>query len=268
MAGIVRQIVREDRQHARSGLDQDDARRARIDAAEIHGQRLARDLGDGARHLDAGRAAADDDEGQEAALLGLIGRKLGLLEREQNAAPDARRVFDALEAGRELRPLVVAEIGVRRAGRDDQIVIRQVDRLRAQELGGLIDAGHVGHQHGRIGLAAQDVADRPGDVGRRERRGRDLIEQRLEAMVVLPVDDDHVDRRAPQRLGGFQAAEAGPDDDDRRLFWSCTGGSPPPQRFRLRNVPGDMGPRTGADGTGLPSGLPFYARPFSNPRDI
>ena len=40
---------------------------ARIDAAEIGGQRLPRDLGDGAGHFDAGGAAADDDEGEQAA---------------------------------------------------------------------------------------------------------------------------------------------------------------------------------------------------------
>ena len=41
---------------------------------------------------------------------------------------------------------------------------------------------------GRARSWQKNVADRPGDVGRRERRGRDLVEQRLEAMMVLPVD--------------------------------------------------------------------------------
>jgi hypothetical protein len=33
-------------------------------------------------------------------------------------------------------------------------------------------------------------------VGRRERRGRDLVEQRLEAMMVLPIDHGDFNRRA------------------------------------------------------------------------
>ena len=41
-----------------------------------------------------------------------IGLALGRLEGEQDAAPDLQRVLDGLEAGRELRPLVVAEVGV------------------------------------------------------------------------------------------------------------------------------------------------------------
>jgi hypothetical protein len=45
-------------------------------------------------------------------------------------------------------------------------------------------------------------------------RGRDLIEQRLEAVMVEPVDDGHVDRRARERLGGFEPAESRAYDDD------------------------------------------------------
>ena len=38
------------------------------------GQRLPRDLGDGAGHLDAGGAAADEHEGQQALALGRVRR--------------------------------------------------------------------------------------------------------------------------------------------------------------------------------------------------
>ena len=47
-------------QQPRSRLDQDDARRARIDRAEVGGQRALGELGDGAGHLHAGGPAADD----------------------------------------------------------------------------------------------------------------------------------------------------------------------------------------------------------------
>ena len=39
--------------------------------------------------------------------------------------------------------------------------------------------------------------------------GRHLIEQRLEQMIIVPVDQGDVERRAGQRLGGGEAAEAG-----------------------------------------------------------
>ena len=50
------------------------------------------------------------------------------------------------------------------------------------------------------------------------RRSRDLVEQRLETMMVLPVDHGDLDRRAVQRFRGFDAAETRTDDDDLRPF--------------------------------------------------
>ena len=118
----LRQRGLERREQARRRLDQDDARAARIDGAEVLGERAVRQLRDGAGHLDAGRAAADDDEIQQPRALGGIGLGLGLLEGEQDAAAHVGRVVDGLEAGRGRGPVVMAEIGVLRAGREDQVV--------------------------------------------------------------------------------------------------------------------------------------------------
>ena len=49
---------------------------------------------------------------------------LGGLERGEDAAPDLDRVLEALEAGRERLPLVVAEVGVPGSGGGDQDVVR------------------------------------------------------------------------------------------------------------------------------------------------
>jgi len=76
-----------------------------------------------------------------------------------------------------------------------------------------IDAGDIGHQHRCIVLLPQDVPDRPGDLRRRQRSGRDLIEQRLKAVVVLAIDQGHVDGRAGEGLRGHESAEARPDND-------------------------------------------------------
>ena len=45
---------------------------------------------------------------------------------------------------------------------------------------------------------------------------RHLVEQRLEQVVIAPVDDDDVGRRAGQAMRGTQSAEARADDDDAR----------------------------------------------------
>src|SRR5262249_15125245 len=94
-------------------------------------------------------------------------------ETDQDAAADARGVLDALEAGSVLGPVVMPEIRMGCAGGDDELVV--VDRIGVLELDSLqaqVDAGDLGHQYGRVLLAAQDVADRPGHFGGGEGGGR------------------------------------------------------------------------------------------------
>ena len=211
-AHVVGLLGRECRQQARSRFYQRNAGRARIDAAEIRGQGLPRDLRDRAGHFDPGGAAADDDESEQTPLRSGVGHELGLLEGNQNAAADAGRILDTLQARRIIGPFVVTEIGMHSAGRDHQIIVSNVAEIGVQQLLRRIDAVHLFHQHRHIRLSAQDVPNWPGHIGRRQRRGRHLIEQRLEAMMVLAIDHDDIGGRASQRLGGFQAAEAGTDD--------------------------------------------------------
>ena len=118
-----------------------------------------------------------------------------------------------LRPGANVRPVVMAEIGMRGAGRDHQIIVRHIAEIGVQQL--LLRSTPRTSSISTVTFCcvAQDMPDRPGHVRRRQRRGRHLIEQRLEAMMVLPVDDGDVGRRAAQRLGSFQPAEAGADDD-------------------------------------------------------
>ena len=55
------------RKQALARLDKHDARVGRIDVAKVPAQRHARQLGNGAGHLHAGRSAANHDEGEQAA---------------------------------------------------------------------------------------------------------------------------------------------------------------------------------------------------------
>ena len=100
-------------------LDQEDPRVLRADRAEVAPQRVVRDLAERAGELDAGRAAADDDERHPRPPPLGIGLALGGLERDEDPAADLRRVVDRLEARRERRPLVVPEVasGGRRSRR-------------------------------------------------------------------------------------------------------------------------------------------------------
>ena len=74
--------------------------------------------------LDAGRPAADQHEGHPLASPFRIGFPFRGLERDEDAPPDLGRVLEGLEAGRDRRPLVVPEVRVVGAGRDDERVVR------------------------------------------------------------------------------------------------------------------------------------------------
>ena len=137
-----------------------------------------------------------------------VGRELGLLEGDQNAAADAGRVLDALEARRDMRPI--------RRGRNRSAWrrSRSPDNRKATSPKLVCSSCSRGStpvtssiSTVALRLVAQDVPDRPGHVGRRQRRGRHLIEQRLEAVMVLPVDHD---RRRRARARSALAASRPP----------------------------------------------------------
>ena len=66
---------------------------------------------------------------------------------------------------------------------------------------------------------AQNRADRRRDIGRGKRRGCDLIEQRLEKMIIGAVDHRHPHRFAREFLRRLQTAESGADNYDVRLLF-------------------------------------------------
>jgi hypothetical protein len=54
--------------------------------------------------------------------------------------------------------------------------------------------------HMGIRLPCENAADRRGDVGGRQDRGRHLVQKRLEQVVVAPVDDGHIGRDLAELL--------------------------------------------------------------------
>ena len=62
-------------------------------------------------------------------------------------------------------------------------------------------------------VPAQDPANRRRDLALGEDPRRQLVEQRLEQVVVGAVDEGHVDLGTPQELGREEPAEAAADDD-------------------------------------------------------
>jgi hypothetical protein len=94
-----------------------------VRTAKVAAQGVLGELGDLAGHLDAGRAGADDDEGEPRLLPLEVGLDFRCFERGEDAASDLECARKRLQLGRLRLPLVVAEVRVARAARDDQGVV-------------------------------------------------------------------------------------------------------------------------------------------------
>ena len=131
------------------------------------------------------------------------------------------RVGDVLESqAMALHRLEPEEVRLS-TGSENQEVVADRPAGRLETPGGKVDARYVHHAKVEVLLAAQNRPRRSRDLLGLEPRGGDLIEQRLEEVVVVAIDEHDLHRRTAQRPGGVQAAESRPDDDDRRRHcWS------------------------------------------------
>ena len=128
-----------------------------------------------------------------------LGGRCGLrhLECSEDAPAQLERVVDRLHARRVQRELVVPEVRLVGAGRDDQAVvgisIGSSGAGRVHHLPVEIEAGHLGELHLHVLCLPQDVAQRRRDLAGRQDAGGHLVEERLEQMVVAPVDQRDLD---------------------------------------------------------------------------
>jgi len=130
--GIGGERLREGRQDARPGLDDDHPGGRRIDFAELARQTVPGEFGDGTGQFHAGRPTTHDDEAHEGGPLGGIDRILGPLEGDQQAMADVGRVLEPLQARRVGRPVVAAEVAVLRARREDEVIVGQAAVVEEQ----------------------------------------------------------------------------------------------------------------------------------------
>jgi hypothetical protein len=118
---------------------------------ELSAQCPSRQLPDLPGQLNPGRARPYQDEREPSASLGRVGRGLGHLERAEDSSPDPLGILDGFHPGRELSVLVVPEIGLSDAGRQDQVVVVELElltqrapRLHVSARG--VDPGHLGQR--------------------------------------------------------------------------------------------------------------------------
>src|SRR5919199_5161038 len=110
----------------------------------------------------------------------------------------------------------MAEVGVLRAGRQDEIVIGELSVSDLDDALTEVDAGDFGHKYLGILLPAEQRAVRHRDLVRREGSGGHLVEQGVEDGMVGAVDDGHTHGRVAQGVGRVCAAKAAAHDHDMR----------------------------------------------------
>ncbi len=104
------------------------------------------------------------------------------------------------------------------SGRDHQSVVRQRQLLavggqRVHDPAVQIQVLHLGQHDARVGLFPDDAAQRRRDEASGQDPGGDLIQQRLEQVVIGPVHDRDVDIGAGQGTRHPDPAEPATDDD-------------------------------------------------------
>ena len=182
--------------------------------AELAPQAACRELADLPGDLDAGGPGADDHDREPLLLLGEARRDLGHLERAEDPALQLERVVDRLHPGREDRELVVAEVRLTGARGHDQAVVGHVERhvgnpARVHHPPVEVEAGDLGELDRDVPRVAEHVPQRRRDLAGWQDAGRHLVEQRLEEVVVAPVEQGHLDPAdAPEEAARGQPAEA------------------------------------------------------------
>jgi hypothetical protein len=162
----------------------------------------------------ASGAAADHHEIEPRLSLRGILFTLGAFECDQYATANGEGVFQRLQPRRIAFPLVMSEVGMRGAGGDDQGVIGQFALREMHDAAFKIDVERFVHQHRDVLVLLQDLPQGRSDR-RRGKAGRgDLVEQRLEQMMIAAVDQGDANIGIGQFARGGEAAETAAEDDD------------------------------------------------------
>ncbi len=150
-----------------------------------------------------------------------IGLPLGALECQEDPAAHFERIVQVLDARSQRLPVRSPEVRVAGARGDGQVVERDDTPVgEGDRPGRTIDRSGLAEQDLDVPGAAKDRPDRRCDVARRQRRRRDLVQHRLEQMVIGAIDQGHVDGAARQLLGEIETREPAPQDHHTRATHS------------------------------------------------
>ena len=177
------------------------------------------ELGDRAGRLDPGRAAAHDDD-VESAVLDQARVPVGGLPALEQVVLEVNRVRQRVHREGVLRRAGGAEEVDLGPETEDEVVVR--DRRRSRRSSTVrcveVDRGHPGLVDRHVAVALEQVAQRVPDGGRLEQAACELVEERLEGVVVVPVDEHDVGVGALQLLSRADPGEPTAEDEDTRAL--------------------------------------------------
>ncbi len=130
--------------------------------------------------------------------------------------PQPYRAVDVLERVAVLRQRLDAKEVAVAARRQDEVVVADFAALDLEAAPGRIYSAHSPQAELDVGIAVQDAPHRVGDLAWLQTGSGHLIQQRLEQMVVVLVDQQHIQRLAAELPGRVQPTKARADDDHLR----------------------------------------------------
>ena len=152
-----------------------------------------------------------------------------MFKRQQDAAANAQCVVEGFQPRRELFPFRVPEIARHAAERQHEVVVGQRVFFEEDFFLREIEIHHGVEQHRDAGPVGEDGADGLRDFRRRESGGGHLIQQRLEEVMILPVNQRDARPWMVEGLAKGQSTEARPQNHDvfgfhAALTFNVTGG--------------------------------------------
>src|SRR5277367_517542 len=179
-------------------------------------------MSDRSGKLDTGRAGANQNEGHLAGALFLVIGQLSQFKRTQDLGSDRLSVVEALEAWCEFRELVMTEIARSHSSGDHQEVVLELSTANSRancldDASSQVDALNLRQQHAEVLLFRLKLSDWRRYLGWRQNGSRDLVKERLENVMIAPVDQRDLDVRSLKRPCCRDAGETAADDQDAFL---------------------------------------------------
>ena len=217
-ACLVTEFRAERGQYRRRRVEKDHAGRRWIDTSIKALEGISSELGNLARHLHTGRSRPDDNEREKSTSLYFIVGELGLFERAEDAAAQLESIVNRLHAGRVLLEMIVAEVRLVGAGRENQAIEARLDIETAGHVLHLfrrdVDVGDISEHDLHILEVPENETRRRSDLADRQDARGHLIEKRLEEVMAGLCDERDIDVLVLELAGREKPTEPGSDDHD------------------------------------------------------